>query len=52
MVGVSYDVPVVLGASMGCHHVRVARLDDYDIVLGIELLQRARVSVIPYLDSI
>lgn len=52
MMGIAFDVPMELGRWIGSHHVQVARLDDYDVVLGIELLRRVMVSVVPHLEGV
>lgn len=52
MVGVAFNVPMELGQWTGRHHVRVARMDDYEVVLGMELLRRVKASVVPHLEGV
>lgn len=46
---ISYDVMIVFSDWIGRHHVHVVHLDDYDIIIGLELLQQMRAAVIPHL---
>lgn len=34
VVGISFDIPIELGAWKGRHHVRVVKLDDFDVGSG------------------
>jgi hypothetical protein len=52
IVGMSYDVPIMLDQWRGKQDVLVVNLDDYDIILGLDFLQKAKIVLMPYLNGV
>jgi hypothetical protein len=52
IAGMSYDVPIVLDRWRGKQDVLVVTLDDYDIILGLDFLRKAKIVLMPYLNGI
>jgi hypothetical protein len=51
IAGMSYDVPIMLDQWRGKQDVLVVSLDDYDIILGLDFLRKAKVVLMPYLNG-
>jgi len=52
IAGMSYDVPITLDQWRGKQDVLVVSLDDYDIILGLDFLRKAKVVLMPYLNGV
>nr|TKS05961.1 hypothetical protein D5086_0000127890 [Populus alba] len=52
IAGMSYDVPIVLDQWRGKHDLLVITLDDYDLILGLDFLRKAKIALMPYLNGI
>ena len=48
----SYDVPITLDQWRGKQDVLVVNLDDYDIILGLDFLRKAKIVLMPYLNGV
>ena len=51
MEGMSYIVPVCMGNWIGKADMLVIRLDDFDLILGIEFMRKNQIVPIPHLDG-
>jgi len=52
IVGMSYDVPITLDQWRGKQDVLVVNLDDYDIILGLDFLRKAKIVLMLYLNGV
>jgi hypothetical protein len=52
IAGMSYDVPITLDQWRGKQDVLVVNLDDYDIIFGLDFLQKAKIVLMPYLNGV
>jgi hypothetical protein len=52
IAGMSYDVPITLDQWRGKQDVLVVNLDDYDIILGLDFLRKAKIVLMPYLNGV
>jgi hypothetical protein len=48
----SYDVPIMLDQLRGKHDLLVVNLDDYDIILGLDFLRKAKIVLVSYLIGV
>jgi hypothetical protein len=48
----SYDVPIMLDQWRGKQDVLVVNLNDYNIILGLDFLQKAKIVLMPYLNGV
>jgi hypothetical protein len=52
IAGMSYDVPITLDQWRGKQDMLVVNLDDYDIILGLDFLQKAKIVLMSYLNGV
>jgi hypothetical protein len=52
IAGMSYDVPITLDQWRGKQDVLVVNLDDYDIILGLDFLRKAKIVLMSYLNGV
>jgi hypothetical protein len=48
----AYGVPVVLDKWQGKQDLLVVMLDDFDVILGLDFLKKAKIALMPHLDRI
>ncbi|XP_061956833.1 uncharacterized protein LOC133678522 [Populus nigra] len=52
ILGMAYGVPVVLDKWHGKQDLLVVTLDDFDVILGLDFLKKAKIALMPHLDGI
>jgi len=52
IAGMSYDVPIMLDQWRGKQDVLVVNLNDYNIILGLDFLRKAKIVLMPYLNGV
>ena len=52
ILGMAYSVPMVLDKWQGKQDLLVVTLDNFDIILGLDFLKRAKIVLMPHLDRI
>uniref|UniRef100_A0A0D6RAW8 Retrotransposon gag domain-containing protein n=1 Tax=Araucaria cunninghamii TaxID=56994 RepID=A0A0D6RAW8_ARACU len=52
IVGVARDVKAQVGEWKGKLNVQIVKMNDFEMVLGIEFIRMAKVMVIPYLETL
>ena len=52
IVSMSYDVLIMLDQWRGNQDVLVVNLDDYDIILSLDFLRKAKIVLMPYLNGV
>ena len=52
IAGMSYDVPITLDQWRGKQDVLVVNLDDYNIILGLDFLRKAKIVLMSYLNGV
>jgi len=52
IAGMSYDVPITLDQWRGKQDVLVVNLDDYDIILDLNFVRKAKIVLMSYLNGV
>jgi hypothetical protein len=52
IMGTAYGVPLTLEKWQGKHDLLVVTLDDFDLILGLDFLKKAKIALMPYLGGI